>query len=138
MLALLCLFTAIALLGVSLWLRRKGGRAEGWPSVTGKILDAFVDTADRESMRPVVRYQYRVGNSDLEGWRVSFKGFGTSEASMKKYIAGYKPNATVRVYYNPADPRESVLDNSDTGQWKRWLVAGLALLLLTAYLTYWS
>ena len=136
MLTLMCLLAAISLLGVSLWMRRKGGQAGSWPTTTGKILDAFVDTTDRESMRPVVRYRYKVGAAELEGWRVSFKSFGTSEAAMKKYVAAYKPNTTVRVYYNPADPGESVLDNTYKGDWKRWFAAGLAFLLLTAYLTY--
>jgi hypothetical protein len=136
MLALACILAAVVLLGIAFWTRRKGSQASGWPSVTGKILDAFVDTADRDSMRPVVRYQYRVGKAELEGWRVSFRSFGTSEASMKKYVAAYKPGASVRVHYNPADPRESVLDNSSTGNWKAWLLAGFALLLVAAYLTY--
>ena len=136
MLAIICILAAIALLGLAFWLRQKGGQAMSWPSVTGKILDAFVDTTDRESMRPVVRYRYKVGQAELEGWRVSYRGFGTSEAAMKKYVAPYKPGATVTVYYDPTDPHESVLDNTSPANWKAWFLAGLAFLLVAAYLTY--
>src|SRR5688572_22699629 len=136
MIALICLLAAAALLALALWMRHKGGQAMSWPSVNGKVLDAFVDTADRESMRPVVRYRYKVGKTELEGWRVSYRSFGTSEAAMKKYVAPYKPGATVKVCYDPTDPRESVLDNTSPTNWKIWLFGGVAFLILAAYLTY--
>ena len=136
MFALIFLLAAAALLALAFWMRHKGNQAMRWPSVKGKVLDAFVDTADRESMRPVVRYRYQVGKTELEGWRVSYRSFGTSEAAMKKYVAPYKPGATVRVYYNPADPHDSVLDNTGPANWKAWFSAGLVFLLLAAYLTY--
>src|SRR5688572_31234254 len=136
MIALICLLAAAALLALALWMRHKGGQAMSWPSVNGKVLDAFVDTADRESMRPVVRYRYKVGNTELEGWRVSYRSFGTSEAAMKKYVAPYKPGATVRVYYNPSDVHDSVLDNAGPANWKAWFFAGIICLLVAVYLTY--
>lgn len=87
-----------------------------------------------DMMKPVLRYRYEVAGSTFIGFRVAFSGYGVSRAAMEQLIKPYPKGSTVKVFYDPADPASSVLDNVAKSDWLYWLMFGVGLWLLAAYL----
>jgi hypothetical protein len=87
----------------------------GWTPVDGEIVTAM-DVVMRQrtetgtfhhAAERAVRYRYRFGDRDFEGDRIRFKpGRVAADADAAKYPAGRR----VRVYVNPAQPGQSVLE----------------------------
>ena len=85
---------------------------------------------------PDVLYEYFIDGKSVWGWRLSYE----EEPGAKKYwedrLAAYAVGATVPVYYDPAFPKDSILEkkrDSLTRVWMKmalggaFLLAGLAL-----------
>lgn len=105
--------------------RKKAAASQGWPVVSGEILEARVvhdvstdsDGDRRDSYTPAVRYSYAVGGHAYSGKKLSFggqTGYG-SQAKAQAALNSYPLGGTVRVYYNPADPSEAVLERQAGG-----------------------
>lgn len=117
----------------SVALRRQSLASAKWPTVTGKILGARIDSAivdnitaveDEESsghryVRPdeevttaCIRYAYRVGDKDYQSTRLYIGRpvfYGASVVAAAT-AAKYLPDAQVTVYYNPDNPAQAVLE----------------------------
>ncbi len=117
--------------GVWLWLDRAYFRpareakraAQAWPSVTGVVLSAQVDTqtswdstsgAESTSFRPSITYEYEVNGQRYRGDRLrasdAFYTAGMLPGSAQAVVDRYRPGAPVTVYYNSQNPNESVLE----------------------------
>lgn len=94
-----------------------------WPYVTGKITTANIITGNDDGTRvhtASVQYTYEVNGHSYCSSRISFgdssKGFLWGNNSVYKreeiaqYFYRYPKNASVKVYYNPADPEMAVLE----------------------------
>lgn len=137
-LALVLPIAAIALGAVfavkSFVLRRQAAASAKWPTVMGKIIGSQIDTAIVDNSTAVedaegadgrrhlphddtvstasVRYSYRVGDKDYQSTRLYigrpvFNGLSSVAAAT---VAKYPPHAPVRVYYNPDNPAQAVLE----------------------------
>lgn|GEM_PF-2428535 len=142
-------------------------RAKQWPSVKGTIVSAHIEAflgfgrgngAHRPvHFRPVVLYQYQVGNHVYEGDRISFTG-GTTGAVrsasreedvmiidrtdgraatyapfrwMIERMKKYRPETEVDVYYDPAQPTNSVIERDSSGPyWVLIFAAGFLTLAI--------
>lgn len=122
------------LIALALWLRARAAQSRQWPSVEGTVLEARVDDAHLEFMKPVLRYQYTVDGRRYVGFRVAFSGYGVSRRAMADLIRPYAVGQAVRVYYDPARPASAVLDNCSRSDWVYWLLFGLGFCALAAYL----
>ena len=91
----------------------------GWPSVEGEMLVARAfarnetgearGTPAREWLTEV-RYRYTVQGRDYTGRRIrAFVGPYPDQASAMADVAPFQVGARVKVYYDPADPGNSVL-----------------------------
>lgn len=90
-----------------------------WPTTEGTILEQYVPPrliisgqgmgAKRDMAR--VRYRYRVAGQNYESDRVWFSGGSASAAYNSLVTQAYPVGSRVPVYYNPAAPREAVLDH---------------------------
>ncbi len=107
--------------------RQLGLRCGGWPHTRGQVIESRVDESNLETASPKVRYRYTVGRQEFIGWRVSYSGYGISRQKMQAHIAAYPPGQAVEVYYDPARPEHSVLDNRPSRDWLFWVMAGVAL-----------
>lgn len=96
----------------------KGAR-ENWVSTQGVVVDSRVDSrnepgADRPNIRYGARvtYQYDVGGTTYRSSRVGFGGgiWRADRRSAEAEAARYPPEAKVTVYYDPANPRNAVLE----------------------------
>ncbi len=98
---------------------RKANDSLRWPSTSGQILSPGTKTVSHWSGRHgdygsseqevrVVRYSYTVDGAEYSGERISYGGgaYENAKNAVAKYRAGY----TVKVYYNPSDPSEAVLE----------------------------
>jgi hypothetical protein len=114
---------AIALVGVYVKIRNERKTSAHWPTVTGKITASQVDEQieteeDDHRIRDVTKYvpklqfSYRVGGRDYFsarrkwGWDAIYSYREQAANQLKAYPVG----AAVPVYYNPADPQDSVLE----------------------------
>lgn len=82
--------------------------SESWPSVTGRVLSSAVRRSGR-TRRARVRYAYEVRGKELIGTRIRCLEPVTLEwasTTAERYPVG----APVVVYYDPAQPTESVLE----------------------------
>lgn len=93
---------------------RNGLRAKAWPSVEGTLKRVEIvergsqfDLNDAVSF-PAVRYSYEVAGKRYSGDRLSF-GLGGGNLASRWAIRGLSVGASVRVFYDPAKPSQSVL-----------------------------
>jgi len=91
--------------------------AKSWTTTQGHIAVSkvaarhhqFAGSETTVKNEPVVEYEFTVGNRRYRGSRIGIgddAGGANTEATLKRYPAG----ATVTVFYDPADPRNCVLE----------------------------
>ncbi|RCK72143.1 MAG: hypothetical protein ANABAC_2124 [Anaerolineae bacterium] len=119
--------------------RQKAAASQNWPSVPAQINLAEVrerssldDEGDvRRTYYAHVEYSYQVGGVTYQGDKIAF-GARKEYSSPKKpreEIARYPVGAQVRVYYNPENPKEAVLEHHVVGG-NFMLIFGILALLI--------
>jgi hypothetical protein len=92
-------------------------RASGWSSAVGRIVKSSTAAARHRSAGeattvktvPAVEYEFSVGGRKVKGNRISIgedSGGANTEATLRRYTVG----AAVTVYYDPANPKNCVLE----------------------------
>jgi len=111
--------------------RRKSAASLDWPSTEGTVISSQVQTntsTDEEdrvsySFSPRVEYAYIVNGQEYRGRRLHY---GVTESRRKAdaehQAIRYPPGMKVKIFYNPANPQEAVLE-------QRSVSATLALVL---------
>lgn len=111
-------------LGVVIWIvvtKRRGQGEANWPSASGQVVSAKIVALEREtpegvvrSFTPVVHYIYTVGESAYESQqRNAYPDETATFAEPERaqaVVDKYRPGASVRVFYNPANPKQAVLE----------------------------
>ncbi|MCB1917825.1 MAG: DUF3592 domain-containing protein [Rhodocyclaceae bacterium] len=103
----------------------KASASVEWPSVPGTVRTSGVveDSSSSGSRRSSsvtyhanVVYDYVVEGKAYQGERISYGSYGTGdEERATRIAAGYPEGAAVRVYFQPDDPGESVLEPGTEG-----------------------
>lgn len=107
--------------------RRDAVESPRWPSVTGTMLQAFIEekaVRQRErsvEFRPQVEYEYVVNGQTYRGNRISAAGLVADEGGFeflsrdyaKLKVDQYPERSKQRVYYRPEDPSRSVLETGN-------------------------
>jgi len=92
------------------WLLARLQASKNWPTTKAEILQSRVEQ-DSDGWIPYVSYRYTVDQQDFEGARIGVYTANTStESSAKRQLINYPSGKTVRVFYNPRNPKEAVLD----------------------------
>ena len=85
-----------------------------WPQTEGRVTHSMVDRERRGSeeygAELHVWYTYQVDGQSYRGTVVTFGRNRVGEAHMRAVAARYPVGATVRPYYDPADPSVAVLE----------------------------
>jgi hypothetical protein len=113
----------------------RGFVSSGWPSVDGSIDEAQVKegtTGGRPSVREwrvFLRYHFTVDNRRYEGTRFTSTGdfYSGLEATAQSFAAEYPVSKTVRVFFDPGDPQNSLLH---PGTDSRQIFVGCLILVL--------
>ncbi len=127
-LALVFVAAGVALLVWGLREHARARQSRYWPTVPGVVERAWITTsAHGEDASTIytahVRYTYRVDGTAYASTRVRFGGEVTFDRRQQAqdFLAAYPEGGSVTVHYNPADPRDAVLETT--------VQAGLGLLL---------
>src|SRR5689334_11683251 len=96
-----------------------------WQSTDGEVLSARVVEARRtiagESRvwyRPDILDGYQPGTTELAGHR---RAFADAEMTLRSYaesvVGQYPPGKRVTVYFDPANPKDSILERASAPTW---------------------
>jgi hypothetical protein len=112
--------------------------ASTWPSVTGRVVSLrivegkSISTETKQEIhtyRPEIEYAYSVGGTEYQSTRQAFgKILWYQSAEAEAFQSSHAPEATVTVYHDPANPRESVLD-PDPAHATKLVAADFAMLV---------
>ncbi|MBC7907916.1 MAG: DUF3592 domain-containing protein [Rhodospirillaceae bacterium] len=126
--------TVTVLAALGLWTAMAEGRRSAdshlWRSVQGWVLTSRVafDGTDAEMARAAITYEYQLGDDVYEGFVVNF---GSESYLLPRQAAAlvrrHPVGSAVRVWYDPANPSDSVLYRRRRTM-KLWLVSGLLIL----------
>lgn len=119
---------------------KKKAKASGnWPSVAGLVTLSQVErsvSSDEDgasySYAPHIEYTYNVNGKNYLSKQVTFGGLSTTGTSQKSQltIAKFPVNAPVRVFYNPNNPHEAVLETAAGSGAKGALFGGFLLVIV--------
>jgi Protein of unknown function (DUF3592) len=116
--AILIAFGVIAIvIGAVLYIVqfRQGLRADNskkWPTASGTVTSSALERLPGKKWRyrAAVQYAYRAGGTNYQASRIFWGGNEGWEKHMASVVATYPAGAKVRVFYDPNDPAEAVLD----------------------------
>jgi hypothetical protein len=100
--------------------RRQVAESASWPATGGRILQSEVvyrHDSDSGAYYPQVFYEYQINGQTYRNSRIRFgmqMGFGAASVS-QRVVSKYPVGTIQPVYFNPADPTQSVLDRSTGG-----------------------
>lgn len=111
-------------------------QARSWPSVKGKVTssevqeDRFRNPTGKASIAfiPAVEYEYNVSGVSYTGERVTFGSTSYDYIISSKICEKFGAGSTPDVFYNPADPAESVLAPKST-EGVRSMIPGIFLIV---------
>jgi len=99
-----------------------------WPTVVGTILESRVQVRTSSSetgteFDPVIRYRYRVQGQEYVNSTWQKIGNSPTRQEAQDIVDRYPQGKRTTVYYDPADPQNSVLVPGNTSEtsWVLWL-----------------
>jgi hypothetical protein len=108
-------------------------------------LDAFVETPGRflqvqvrrdssgtGEFYPDVLYEYFVDGRSVWGWRLSYEDEPKPETYWKERLGRYSVGDTAPVYYNPAQPKDSIVEKKRDSLYRVFMKMGLGILFCAA------
>lgn len=124
----LALFGSLFLLGSEALEVRQARRSQAWPVTEGTVLrsEVVVERVQADDdFHAEVTYRYRLNGREYQGDRIGF-GFELSDRldSAEAIVARYPAGSSILVYYDPADPSQSVLEPGATAGNKLLVMAG--------------
>lgn len=124
---------ALVLGGFGIAKYRVGAASVDWSTVSGRVTTARLDTTrsnDKTKYQPSVTYAYEVAGTRHNGNRISALSAYTSRGRAETVLARYKVGTAVDVYYDPEDPKSSVLEPGAGRDVMFILVAAVGCLML--------
>ena len=114
---------------------RQGLRADAskkWPTASGTVTSSALEqVADhKRRYRAAVQYAYRAGGRDYQGGRVFWGGNEGRKKHMTSVVETYPKGAKVRVYYDPGNPTDAVLDPVQNTGSRQMVLYALAMVTL--------
>lgn len=116
--------------------RRKAKEAAAWPTAPGKVSAAEVivhkesgvnskgHKVTRVSYEAAIKYSYTVEDRLYHGKRVGIADAINGKAHAEKLVELYGPSTEVQVHYNPADPKDAILDPKENGSGRQFAIGG--------------
>ncbi len=91
-------------------------KSSSWPTTMGTIIESRIETSsdsDGETYRPSVRFSYQVHGLKFTGNKIFFGHGGIYSSNYnysKKVVTQYSTNKIITIYYNPSQPKQSVIE----------------------------
>lgn len=113
----------------------RGLVAHNWSTVNGVITTSVVESytirrnvnnMDATMYRPRVEYEYVIGGESFIGDRIRFGEIGAGDVKYaRSFLNRYPVNASVTIYFNGANPGESLLEPGiHRSMWLKMLYGG--------------
>ncbi len=119
-----------------------GRRSQNWPTAPGTVeytgMETYQSTDEDGSTSTTydatIQYSYTVGGQAYQGNRRTFTNVRTgSRRRVEQILARYPQGSAVSVYYDPANPQESVLETGvNTFAYVVMVIAGILVLVAIA------
>lgn len=138
--ALSLIFAALGVWLILLYQRnkQKAEQSVNWPTTSGRVIESRIsehksqdeDGYTTYTYAPVVRFEYQVDGVTHTSDRmaVGSKIAISNRKKVEQQIAGYPEGKLIKVYYNPQNPAEAILETRLTS--KAELVAGIILIVV--------
>ena len=118
---------------------REVKRAASWTQGTARIVKSELATVESKGPNnttrmvtlPQVEYEFTKGFDKIQGNRISIGEIAPGSVEVQQALERYRVGASVPVYYNPANPTESVLERELP---KYFAVAWIFVAVLTVVL----
>jgi len=92
----------------------KGLSTLGWPATTGKVISCDVkrvpSSKGPSKFQPVISYSYQINSVEYVSDRYSSTIARGSSQWANEVISKHPANSSIQVFYNPKNPKNSVLD----------------------------
>lgn len=108
---------------------------DGLEATPGKFLEVKTrrdSTGSEKDWHPDVLYEYFVDGKSVWGWRLSYEEEPKPKAYWEGRLSGYAKGAAVTVYYDPKNPKDSILEKKYEGLFRIVMKMGLGILFLLA------
>ena len=136
--AVLIGFGAIVLAtGVALYVVqfRQGLRADAskkWPKAQATVIASALEPAPerRWRYRAAIQYRYRVGAKDYQSERIFWGGNEGRKRHMESVVAAYPAGGSMRIYYDPQNPSEAVIDPTQHTGSRATVVYAMAMITI--------
>jgi len=135
-------FGALGVLLIVLNIRskKKSEASQGWPATSARIIKSEVrkkrgmedeDGSANYLYVPYTEYEYEVGGVIYTSKKFSFGSHPSfsQQAKAHTYLAQYPLEASVNVYYDPANPQEAVLERIARSS-KLGMIMGIVMLVV--------
>ena len=137
----MCVAIIVVIVGSKLWEAR---RASAWPQAAGRIVKSTIEARRHQfageettvTNVPVVEYEFAVAGTTYRGSRISI-GEDSGGTNTDATLARYPIDATVMVYYDPADPTDCVLERDIPQGFGRGCALLVAIGAIMAACVYW-
>lgn len=105
------------------------------PGIWIKV-DVRQDTARSSGQfHPDILYDYYPEGKSIWGWRLSYEEKPKNKKEWEDRLKPYRVGDSVRVYWNPADPKDAVIEKKHDGYWRVGLNMAVGILFAIAGLT---
>ena len=102
--------------------------ADGSGTVIASVLEKL--PGHRWRYRAALQYSYRVGGKDYQASRIFWGGNEGREKHMASVVETYPAGSNVRVFYDPKNPAEAVLDPIQHTASRQLVLYALAMVTL--------
>jgi hypothetical protein len=124
--SLFCLvFIAIggAMISYAIRMTGKAQQSLSWPSTEGEIAhsavlyqtDTSATTSNAGTYKADISYRYKVKGVNYSSSKISLLDFSSTAGRAESIVQNYPDKSTVRVYYNPSDCSECILEPGGAG-----------------------
>lgn len=117
--------------GYGYWLSRQAQRAGAWPQADGTMLESHVEEQRNRKSGTIyylrVSYRYDVAGQSYAGTNFRVGIDDIRRAEIETLTQTYRAGSSVKVFYNPAKPKESVLEIGPSRAWIFYLIGGVII-----------
>ena len=112
-----------ALIHYAIRMTGKARQSLSWPSTEGEIAHSAVlyktetaaTTSNAGTYKADISYRYKVNGANYSSSSISILDFSSTLGRAQRIVESYPDKSTVRVYYNPADFSDAVLEPGGAG-----------------------
>jgi hypothetical protein len=129
----ICFAIGLILIGWTISQFVKLRTSHSWPSTMGYVVESKIVTEDYRrggnyKLKPMVRYKYTVQGQNYISNRISINDISYDDPTVPQQIIDKYPfNKQIKIYYNPSDPQDAVLEFDMNGIYYEF---GLGLMLI--------